>query len=278
MDYKVLIAGKNDAVIDGFFSEMKDSFEALTTSIRYDDIMRHLNYFKPNIFVCCVDVEALGNIGQLVNIGTQLSNANIPFIIIGAKEDCDEFERSADQISNLAVYTPSPANVTKNKILMLLRGRQAFNKPQENPAIPQPFANAVSIVKQPSMQQAEESSDRKHILVVDDSSMMLKMVKEHLHDRYDVATAVSGKIALKFLERKKTDLILLDYEMPDEDGPAVLEKLRASYRTKDIPVVFLTGVTERSKLMNALVLKPQGYLLKPIDREKLRDTVSRIVG
>ena len=107
---------------------------------------------------------------------------------------------------------------------------------------------------------------------------MLKTLKEYLHEDYDVATAVSGRVALKFLERKKTDLILLDYEMPEENGPAVLEKLRANEETKDIPVIFLTGVSDRKKIQEALALRPQSYLLKPIEREKLVDAIAKIFG
>lgn len=107
---------------------------------------------------------------------------------------------------------------------------------------------------------------------------MLKMLKEQLREDYDVATAVSGKIAMKFLERKKTNLILLDYEMPEENGPAVLEKLRANDATKDVPVIFLTGVSEREKIQEALALKPQSYLLKPVDREKLLNAITKFVG
>ncbi|MCH5250215.1 MAG: response regulator [Lachnospiraceae bacterium] len=119
---------------------------------------------------------------------------------------------------------------------------------------------------------------RKHILVVDDDPIMLKMVKEQLRDAYDVATAISGKIAMKFLERKKTDLILLDYEMPGETGPDVLEKLRENNFTKDIPVIFLTGVSDKSKIQEAIALKPQGYLLKPIDHDKLMSTINSAIG
>ena len=108
--------------------------------------------------------------------------------------------------------------------------------------------------------------------------MMLKLLKEHLHDEYDIATAISGKIAMKFLERKRTDLILLDYEMPVENGPAVLEKLRANEATKDLPVIFLTGVSDREKIQEALVLKPQGYLLKPVEREKLLEIIIKTLG
>ena len=113
---------------------------------------------------------------------------------------------------------------------------------------------------------------------MDDDPLMLKMLKEQLREDYDVATAVSGKIAMKFLERKKTNLILLDYEMPGENGPEVLEKLRAGDATKNIPVIFLTGVPEREKIQEALALKPQSYLLKPVDHEKLINAITKVIG
>ena len=93
-----------------------------------------------------------------------------------------------------------------------------------------------------------------------------------------MATAVSGRVALKFLERRTTDLILLDYIMPEENGLSILEKLRAKEATKDIPVIFLTGVTERKKIKEALILKPQGYLLKPVDRDKLLEEIEKLIG
>ena len=126
--------------------------------------------------------------------------------------------------------------------------------------------------------QEPKPSGRKHILVVDDNSMMLRLVKEHLHEKYDVATAVSGRIALKFLERKSTDLILLDYEMPEENGPQVMAKIRANEKTKNLPIVFLTGVVDKEKIQEVLLMKPQGYLLKPIDLVKLISTVKGVIG
>lgn len=71
-------------------------------------------------------------------------------------------------------------------------------------------------------------------------------------------------------------MVLLDYEMPAENGAAVLEKIRSNEKTKDLPVVFLTGVTEKNKIREVLTLKPQGYLLKPIDMEKLSSTIKGI--
>ena len=118
---------------------------------------------------------------------------------------------------------------------------------------------------------------RQHVLVIDDDPILLKLIKEHLHEQYDVATAISGKIAHKFLETKKTNLILLDYEMPVENGPEVMKKIRENEELADIPIIFLTGITEREKINQALALKPQGYLLKPIDKEKLLGTIEKFI-
>lgn len=115
------------------------------------------------------------------------------------------------------------------------------------------------------------------ILVVDDNPLMLKVIKEHLHEEYDVATATSGKVAFRFLEHRQVDLILLDYEMPEEDGPSILKKLRADDKTADVPVVFLTGISDRKKIQKALMLQPDGYLLKPIDYEKLISTIKQYI-
>ena len=93
-----------------------------------------------------------------------------------------------------------------------------------------------------------------------------------------MATAKSGKVAMKFLETKTTDLVLLDYEMPEEKGPEVLSKIRANIKTKDLPVIFLTGVTEKEKIQEVLSMKPQGYLLKPISMMKLSATIKSVIG
>lgn len=118
----------------------------------------------------------------------------------------------------------------------------------------------------------------KHILVIDDDATMLRLIKEQLKEEYNIATAISGKIGLKFLERKQTDLILLDYEMPEMNGADVLETLRNNPQTKDIPVLFLTGTKERKKIQRALSLKPQGYLLKPIKAEQLSREIKKVIG
>lgn len=125
---------------------------------------------------------------------------------------------------------------------------------------------------------AVEETAKKHVLVIDDDPMMLKLIKEQLKDTYSVATAISGAIAYKFLESKQADLIILDYEMPGENGVKVLEKIRSNPKTARLPVIFLTGVKDREKIKKLVGLKLQGYLLKPIDGEKLISSIKSIIG
>ncbi|MDE7250429.1 MAG: response regulator [Lachnospiraceae bacterium] len=356
MKYKVLITGKNDPVVDGFFTRMSDQFEVLSTSSRYEDMNGHMNYFAPDVFVYCLYKESQERINKVASIKRRLSQSVIPFVTIGSKEDCAQFEADAPGVSDLALYLPLTANVVREEIIKLIQKSKAATgnvnmstarqaAPAENMNISAvkpsaPAGNANTSVAKPSApagnanvsagksgaltgstamaasdvprtskrrelseglirealtsdEAYEEmicalerkldlleagSARRKHVLIVDDDSMMLKLMKEYLHEKYDVATALNGKIALKFLERKQTDLILLDYEMPGENGPAVLEQLRASVDTRDIPVIFLTGVTEGKKIQEALALKPQSYLLKPIQRGKLMEAIGKVIG
>jgi CheY-like chemotaxis protein len=110
---------------------------------------------------------------------------------------------------------------------------------------------------------------KKSILVVDDDPTYLGVVREWLKSSYQVAMVSSGLQAIKWLGKNKADLILLDYEMPVTDGPQVLEMLRADEETKAIPVIFLTGKSDRESVMAVLSLKPEGYFLKSIEREEL---------
>ena len=286
MGYKVLVMGKNDSAIDVFFKQMDEDFMVLSSSTRYEDIVGHVDYFVPDVLVYCLFDEPRDSIVRMISVNSKLMRSDIPFIILGSKEDCDNFEKIAVNVASLVLYRPLSAKDIQAKIREFMKKRSKPAKGDENdvfagmPELDLLALSGLDFRKDLGFQAGSGNpfQNKKHILVVDDNAMMLRVIKEHLHEKYDVGTAVSGKVALKFLEHKTTDLILLDYDMPQENGPAILEKLRASDATKDIPVIFLTGVTESKKIKEALVLKPQGYLLKPVNREKLLAEIEKFIG
>lgn len=116
------------------------------------------------------------------------------------------------------------------------------------------------------------NAEKKHqILLVDDDSTFLEVSSGWLkkYGKYDVAIVNSGPQAIDYLDRFTPELILLDYEMPVMDGPTVLSKLRKNERTKDIPVYFLTGKSDRDSIMRVMAMRPNGYLLKTLDQQQL---------
>ncbi len=115
---------------------------------------------------------------------------------------------------------------------------------------------------------------RKSILIVDDDPQYLITVREWLKDIYKVSMANSGLQAIKWLGKNKVDLILLDYEMPVTSGAQVLEMLRSDEETKEIPVMFLTGKGDKESVMSVVALKPEGYMLKNVQKAELLEKLN----
>lgn len=111
--------------------------------------------------------------------------------------------------------------------------------------------------------------NKKKVLVVDDSGAMLRSVKAWLEDRYQVALANSGAMAIKYLSTNRPDLVLLDYEMPVVNGKQVLEMIRTESEFSNIPVMFLTSKNDRESIEQVMSLKPEGYILKTTPPEQI---------
>lgn len=117
----------------------------------------------------------------------------------------------------------------------------------------------------------------KRVLVVDDSPVILRGIKAMLEKDYEVLAAISGTQALQILKEERVDLILMDYEMPVLSGIETVEKIYSNEELKNIPVVFLTGMNRMEYVSTALKLNPKGYLLKPVQRERLLSTVEEVL-
>lgn len=120
--------------------------------------------------------------------------------------------------------------------------------------------------------------ERGKILLVDDSKIQLRMLKSMLQKRYDVEVAESCGDAMRILHKTVPDVIFLDYDMPGVDGKETLERIRAEKEFSHIPIVFLTGVTERKKIQEVLSMNPAAYILKPIEPDRLEEVLRDIFG
>ena len=142
---------------------------------------------------------------------------------------------------------------------------RSFTRPVDNKV----FADTVKDY----VEKADSGAFKKSILIVDDDPQYLTMVREWLKVTYKVSMVNSGLQAIKWLGKNKVDLILLDHEMPVTSGPQVLEMLRSDSETCNIPVIFLTGKGDKESVMAVVALRPDGYLLKGIQKEELLEKI-----
>lgn len=115
-----------------------------------------------------------------------------------------------------------------------------------------------------------EREDKKLIFIVDDQERNLEVLGSLLRSNsYNVMIASSGMEALKMVEKKLPDLILLDIMMPKMDGYEVCQRLKENDLTKELPIIFLTAKSETEDLVKGFRLGGMDYITKPFSNEEL---------
>jgi signal transduction histidine kinase len=108
------------------------------------------------------------------------------------------------------------------------------------------------------------------ILIVDDTHTNLEFISEVLIEAgFKVATALNGEIALKQIKNKLPDLILLDVMMPKIDGLETCKKIKENLETRDIPIIFMTAVSDIDTKIRGLGLGAVDYIIKPFHEEEV---------
>lgn len=118
---------------------------------------------------------------------------------------------------------------------------------------------------------------RKRILAVDDAAFILSRITDALGKHYEMVTVNSGSRALKYLDKNKPDLILLDIRMPIKNGFELLRDIREMEDRADIPVIMLTAMEDKQSVMKGIELGICDYVLKPFAPDDLLERVQRIL-
>lgn len=122
------------------------------------------------------------------------------------------------------------------------------------------------------------AAQKKRVLIVDDDANYREFICDWLKSDYEVTLANGGEQALKLLSAQKCDLVLLDYEMPVLSGPETMERICSLPEGKRPPVVFLTGNEDETCIRQILDMRPEGYLLKTVNRQQLLAKVEESIG
>ncbi len=114
------------------------------------------------------------------------------------------------------------------------------------------------------------SSTNGLILVVDDNKENLRVVSGFLKGKgYQIALSLNAENAYQILETHAIDLILLDVMMPEEDGYSFCRRIKQEERFKEIPVIFLTALTESDDLVAGFNSGGVDYITKPFRKDEL---------
>lgn len=181
----------------------------------------------------------------LVYIKDITSDDDIPLCVIGYEQELAQIEK----------YIPEE------------RFRQIFKRPFDAKYI----AEELTAIAE----AASENRLEKRILLVDDDPTFLKMIQGWLSGKYRITAVKSGMQAITYIAHHVPDLILLDYDMPITPGPQIMEMIRSEFNAIEIPIIFLTGKSDRESIMNVMRLRPQGYLLKTMSRDDIVAAIDR---
>jgi len=133
-------------------------------------------------------------------------------------------------------------------------------------------ANHVAVTTEhPSAAFVGPAVQPAHILVVDDQEDNRAVLERRLRRQgHTVVSATGGLSALELLGRERFDLVLLDVLMPDLDGLAVLERIKADQATRDIPVIMISALDDTASVVRCIERGAEDHLPKPFDPVLLR--------
>lgn len=124
-----------------------------------------------------------------------------------------------------------------------------------------------------------DTVEKKVILVVDDEPMNITLLAGILKEKYKVKMAKDGEKALKVAAASPSpDLVLLDVMMPGMDGYEVCRRLKANEATRDIPVVFVSGMSEQAEQEKGFESGAIAFLQKPVNAQAVLGKVQEIIG
>lgn len=252
---KVLLVGELNMTVSSVNQYLSNRFQTQICMNTYELVKGMEKVFKPDmVIVCLVGSETLDS-----RILPFLGEKQKPILVIGTKEECDSYQKFKEEKLCDFAYRP----ITLQALLKKCMGLLKMEEEMQEEIVPA---------------QEQQTKEKKHILAVDDSGILLRSVKKMLEGQYEVTVATSGMMAINQAKKKRPDLILLDYEMPDWDGKRTLEEIRQDEELKSIPVLFLTAVADKAHITAVLGLNPCGYLLKPIEQQKLMDTMEKALS
>lgn len=266
---KVLIIGALNDISRNICECLIEDYAVQLCSDNEDEIKTMIKLLKPELIIVNEISLTINKVDLFIELSKVYSKK--PVLILSASENSEHTGEISKLLpKSIILYKP----ITKSKLL------ESCNK------LLSPI-NSIEFrentVKSDEGNTEEDNTteadnyinEKKKVLVIDDSVILLRNIKTMLEDKYQVFTVTSGEKALKSISKIRPDVILLDYAMPDWDGKKTFEMLKQDEIGCNIPVIFLTSVSDKQQALDVLVLKPFGYVLKPPSKDRITDEIRK---
>ncbi|MBQ7677242.1 MAG: response regulator [Lachnospiraceae bacterium] len=254
---KILFVSKMNETAKNLNTALSQYYQVQFSSPMADMVFGMLDVVGPDLVL--ISLIGVTDIDPVIFNRISTNYPDLPVLTIGTESEQKHFLRyySDDQFENLI------RPIENSRVINAIARR--LNVDLGNP-------DAGDKTAAPAAPTAKKS-----VLIVDDNAGTLRNIKSMLDDTYEVTVATSGMKALTMIGKKRPDLILLDYEMPIVDGKQTLEMIRAESDIANIPVIFLTGVSDREHIEAVISLKPAGYMLKPPVKAKILEAIAKVI-
>lgn len=118
----------------------------------------------------------------------------------------------------------------------------------------------------------------RRIMIIDDDAVLLQTLEIFLKNHYDVVTFQEVEPAISYLDSYKVDIIILDIRMPEISGIMAFDMIKQSENGNQIPIIFLSGLSDKRTVVECIEKGAMNYLLKPVKMELLVEVIESTLG
>lgn len=245
----ILVVDDNEDVLTLLKQQLEEADYQVITAAKSNQVLTQAKKYQPSLITLDIILDNTDGFEILEQLKADPETKDIPVVI-------------ASVLTNI-----------RNKSLAL-GAADYIVKPFDKEQVLKAVQRLIEVVK------PHHTNKRfKKILVVDDDKDIVRWLKEALGDYgFDVSGAYNGQEALLLIQEKQPDLILLDLKMPNMDGFAVIEKLRAEDTTANIPVIVITGssIDKKHDKIKVLGLGTGHLITKPFTFSELVLEIKRL--
>lgn len=220
-----------------------------------------LQEYPISIVISGLELKKISGL-QLLNVVRNTNEVStLPFLMVTSEATRETIKEVIQAGVSELLIKPFSAAIFKNKLNNL--HKQTYH-PNLLPAFDKEKLEDIQSQSNVSIQEVPDDDSNK-ILIVDDTTENLTLIRGLLKDDYHVIFAKSGERALKLCsEETPPDLILLDIMMPEMDGFEVLRRIRENPMTEHIPVIFVTALSQHEDEIKGFEFGAIDYIKKPI--------------